>query len=39
MRRASFLAVFCVLACAAAAQARSGAVFIHGKGGANLANA
>jgi hypothetical protein len=39
MRRASFLAVSCVLACAAAAQARSGAVFIHGKGGADLANA
>jgi hypothetical protein len=39
MRRASFLAVFCVLASAAAAQARSGAVFIHGKGGADLANA
>lgn len=39
MRRASILAVLCVLASAAAAHARSGAVFIHGKGGADLANA
>src|SRR5262245_14936420 len=38
MRRALALASFCVFALAPAAYARSGAVFIHGKGGANLAS-
>ena len=37
MRRVLALASFCVLALTSAAHARSGAVFIHGKGGANLA--
>ena len=38
MRRVLALASFCVLAFSTAAHARSGAVFIHGKGGTSLAS-